>query len=169
MSVSSTTIDGVLEAFSDSHLRTNNPKTCCLRTRRREALRGHRSATVRRALVRGFLEAAVDRFAEGEMRKGRRFYDGAFAFAGKRRIRRVLLKVCIARSQRAFAEDDHAAVWRLLSIACWYPPQGFDVEAVKHAFARAGVLQDELDLPVEDGPLWDSQAHILPSVIPVVV
>lgn len=168
MSVPSSTIAGILEAYTDRRFRTRNPKTDLLRKRKRDALRSYCSDALCGELVRNFLEAAADRFAHGEMREGRRFYDGAFAFADKPYIRRELLQVCVARAVESFADGDHTAVWRLISIACWYPPDGLDIEALKDAFASAGVLEDELDLPVEDKPLWTTRAYILPSVVPIV-
>jgi len=157
---------GVLTAFAKNQ-RTNNRKTDVLIQRREELLRRHGDKG-RLVVVKFFVRAAVQRFANGDVAAAKRFYGGAFCFIHSHRlIRGRLLGASLAAARTAYTEGDHEVVWRLLAAARTFCPRTMQPSDVDELFRRWGIEFESLEPPRDLEPLQKLQSvrHLLPAAV----
>jgi hypothetical protein len=141
--------DGILAAYA-ARQRTNNPNTDPVRLQKQSAVQryGDRFFVV---AVNAFVGAAVSEFAKGNLREARYFYNGAFAFGSRERIRHVLCRCGLVAAKKALRNDDHQVIWRLLAAIHAYPPDDMSPAEVNELFMMRGIPLCDLR-PVENEP-----------------
>ncbi len=169
--ISAEIVDGIINAFDERfrYQKYRCSRTGAVRTRVINALARYKTRHLKDAVMTAFIKKAVGCFADGEIRRGRRYYDAAFAYARgstphkKNSVRAVLLRECIDAALELQSAGRHQSIWRLANVACAYPPHDLEGDGVVLMFEKYGVRFSDLEQPMAERFWRMPTSRIVPS------